>query len=364
MSLRGSVRTMPVGDLFDWIDRRFACGTLTLERGAVRRSFHFDSGYVTNASSGDPSEYLGQLLRTRSLVDEAALDDAFRVQADTGVMLGKILLMTGAIDEDTLRGILELKIHEALCDAMALADGTFEFEPEVEPATVSELEVSVNLRSAIDAGAERTDAWREIRRLIPTEQAVFFVVDRAAAADEHASLLDGIEAGRTAEQLVLEQPRTRFEVMTALVRLLSDESIAVDRREMARDEQAAMSADELERAARGRAAGGDRAGALELVLAALESDPENERVLQLRREMERSVFAELSRSLLTSFRVPKLLKSKQELESLEMNNAERYLTGRIDGRWDLLSLLRISPMREIEALMAFKRLADRGIISL
>ena len=33
----------------------------------------------------------------------------------------------------------------------------------------------------------------------------------------------------------------------------------------------------------------------------------------------------------------------------ELSEAERYLTGRIDGRWDLLSLMRVSPLRQVDA---------------
>jgi hypothetical protein len=53
-----------------------------------------------------------------------------------------------------------------------------------------------------------------------------------------------------------------------------------------------------------------------------------------------------------------------ELEKLQLSAEERYLIGRIDGRWDLLSLMRVSPLREVEALITFQRLAERGVISL
>ena len=36
----------------------------------------------------------------------------------------------------------------------------------------------------------------------------------------------------------------------------------------------------------------------------------------------------------------------------------------VDGRWDLLSLMRVSPLREVDALITFSKLADKGLISL
>jgi hypothetical protein len=139
--------------------------------------------------------------------------------------------------------------------------------------------------------------------------------------------------------------------------------LPVDQRQAARSAEA-ESAGDLAKAARGRAAGGDRIGALALAKRALEQEPEDPALQKLHRELERALLAELSRDLLTRYRVPRLLKTRDELAKLDMTDEERYLTGRIDGRWDLLSLMRVSPLREVEALVTFKRLADRGIISL
>jgi hypothetical protein len=97
---------------------------------------------------------------------------------------------------------------------------------------------------------------------------------------------------------------------------------------------------------------------------AVAGEPDNAAFQKLHRDLERSLFAELSRDLLASFRVPRLLVSRQEIERMELNEAERYLAGRVDGRWDLLSLLRGSQLRELDALITFKRLAERGIIAL
>jgi hypothetical protein len=354
---------MPVADLFDWINRRFACGSLSLERGSVTRSFHFDSGYVTNASSNDPSEHLGQILVKRGLCDEQALNDAFRVQSDTGVLLGKILLMVGAVTEEALRETLDVKISEAVCEAMSWTEGTFSFEPDPTTLTVSEYEVSVNLEEAIDAGRARAESWQEVRRLIPSDDVGLWLRDKEAFPNDDP-LIILIERGRTVGQIVMEHQGLRFEVMSALADLIRSDAVAIDQRKDVRPSDGEMSPAALEEAVRGRAAGGDRSGALALVESALDKDPENAHVLKLQKELERSVFAELSKSMLTSFRVPKLLKSKEELENLDLDKAERYLANRIDGRWDLFSLMRVAPLRQIDALMAFRSLADRGIISL
>src|SRR5688572_25072833 len=54
MSLRGSLDTMAMEDVLDWMDRRFVCGVLTVERGTQVRTFQLDSGYLTGSGSSDP----------------------------------------------------------------------------------------------------------------------------------------------------------------------------------------------------------------------------------------------------------------------------------------------------------------------
>jgi hypothetical protein len=286
------------------------------------------------------------------------------VQADTGVALGKILLMVGAVDEATLADTLVLKVAEALADSISWAEGTFQFEPDEAGRSVSEFEISLNLPAAIGAALDEKARRRALRERFPNDDVRFFIKETTAVEGvEIPGLIDAISLGTSLGQLVLANHGQRYLVGAALIDLLDRGAIGIDRRGPTRPADL-REPEQLQGAARGRAAGGDRAGALALVSRALVDDPDNEETLALHRELERSLFAELSRDLLGEFRVPKLLKSRKELDGLELSDAERYLAGRIDGRWDLLSLLRVAPLREVDALLTFKRLADRGIISL
>jgi hypothetical protein len=374
MSVRGSLRTMSVEDVLGWIDRSFVCGSLAVERGAISRTFHFDSGYVTGSSSNDPAEHLGQLLMSRGFIDAHQLEEAFRVQADTGVLLGKILIMVGAVTEERLREVLEEKVREGIAEALSWVEGEFRFDRAPEEGVVSEYEISVNLRAAIEAGERRAAEWRAVREVIPNADGVLWVSNRSGAdaltddAETGAQmqrLLDAVEKGLTVNQIVLELNGRRFQVTHRLAALVESGVLSLERRAEPRVvDETGVSASDLAHRARLRAAEGARAEALALAEEALARQPESAQLQKLHRELERSVFAELSRDFLSSFRVPRLLKSIEELAALELSDAERYLAGRVDGRWDLLSLMRISPLREVEALITFKRLADRGIISL
>jgi hypothetical protein len=371
MSVRGSLRTMSIEDLLRWIERRNMIGHLSVERGSVARSFHFEKGEITSASSNIPGEHLGQLLMSRGLVNEQGLTSAFQVQADTGVLLGKVLLMVGDLAEDDLRDVLELKVREAVCDVLSWDAGTFLFEDGGK--AVSEFEIRVPLQTTIDLGILQASRWRQIREVVASDEWRFWISDHFRIQDPSASkvvrqqvarLVECVERGLTVNQMVLEHHGRRFQVLTHLADLIERGAIKPERRTEARTGDEDTANNDIEAAARGRAAGGDRAGALAMTRSALEEEPESESLQALHRELERSLFASLSRELLGEFRVPRLLKSEDQLEGIELNDHERYLVSRIDGHWDLLSLMRIAPIRDVEALLTFKRLAERGIISL
>jgi len=360
---------MSIEDVLSWIDRRFVCGTLTVEHDSVVRSLHFDSGYLTSASSNTSGEHLGSELIGRGLITEDQLAEAFEVQGDTGVLLGKILIMVGAVDEEQLRGALEDKIREAICDVLHWREGTFLFEPDLALERVNEFEISVNLSEALDEGLARARQWHEIRTLVPSDDAVLTVKDAGKVArlpvDEERcaelqNIVEHVEAGMSVNDIVTMLGGRRFLVLTSVADLLEAGVLMLDSVKAIRLKEVS----ELEGAARGRAAGGDRMGALELVRRAIGAEPDNDAIKYLLEELERTVLAELSRDLLGRFCVPKLLKDVAYLEKTELSDCERYLAGRIDGRWDLMSLMRGAPFRQVEALIGFKRLADRGIIEL
>jgi hypothetical protein len=174
-----------------------------------------------------------------------------------------------------------------------------------------------------------------------------------------AALIQAIEQGLSIEQMVRELRLARYALLDWVCMLL--ERGAVTLRDNSIPEVDAATLLEESRRLAGE---GDRLGAFDLVSRALALEPENQSAQELYRTAERALFAELSRELLASFRVPKLLVARAELDSIDLSETERYLAGRVDGRWDLLSLMRASPVREAEALITFKRLADRGIITL
>jgi hypothetical protein len=47
---------------------------------------------------------------------------------------------------------------------------------------------------------------------------------------------------------------------------------------------------------------------------------------------------------------------------MELTPPERYLLSRIDGVRDVKTIVRVSPVRELEALKSFQRFVENGIV--
>jgi hypothetical protein len=367
VGVTGSIKTMSVADLLDWIDRRELKGTVTLSHGQVTRRLRIAWGCVAGTESDNPAEYLAQLLLNAGAVGEEQLRGTFDERGE--LSLGKALVERGLVGEPALRAALETKIRESVYDALSWEDGTFAFDPEAGAPPGAEVEMALPLGDLVHSGKARADAWRILHALIPTDQARFWIADAGAmealAPDSpDAAMLRCVAANMTVREIVLEQHSLPYPVYERLADLICAGTIKIDRRRTPRAPKVEGAQDDLVAAARGRAAGGDRIGAHALVKRALAAAPGDESVRTAYQEIERALFAELSRALLKKFRVPRLAKKPEELDTLELSAEERYFVGRIDGRWDLLSLMRVSPLREVEALITIQQLAQRGVITL
>jgi hypothetical protein len=166
----------------------------------------------------------------------------------------------------------------------------------------------------------------------------------------------------TAAEIAAAFSAERYATYDALVDMVQAGKLVIDRRLRERTN----SAIELAAGARGRLRQGDRAGALAMAAQALHQDPHDQEVRTTFSQIERARVAEIAKRLLAKHRVPKLVRELTEEVRREHNlsPAEVELASRIDGRWDLLSLVKSASVREAEALLAFAHLADAGVVEL
>jgi hypothetical protein len=107
---------------------------------------------------------------------------------------------------------------------------------------------------------------------------------------------------------------------------------------------------------------GDFERALRYLRAARSLRPDDRNLEGAVASAEQQIRRSLEQGGLTVEKVPKLAVPMEKLTTLNVSAQEGFLLTRIDGRYDIKSILKISPMPEIDALVLFFRLMKAGHI--
>jgi hypothetical protein len=92
--------------------------------------------------------------------------------------------------------------------------------------------------------------------------------------------------------------------------------------------------------------------------------PGDESLRRLTAEAEAAFVEKAYRHYLPPAKVPVLTRPTESLESENLTPNEFFLLSRIDGTWELKSIIQVAPLREVECLRTLKRLREAGIIDL
>ena len=101
--------------------------------------------------------------------------------------------------------------------------------------------------------------------------------------------------------------------------------------------------------------------ALSILHTALKREPKNAAAQTLLSKLRSSIsMTSITKSLPTG--VPKVLVTLEELSQREIEPQEGFVLSRINGEWDIQSILSICPFREADSLRMIKKLCDDGVI--
>ncbi|HEX7418304.1 MAG TPA: DUF4388 domain-containing protein [Thermoanaerobaculia bacterium] len=379
MGVSGNLKTMQPGDLLQWLSLGQKSGTLVVANGDVEKKIFFKSGRVISSASNNPREYLGQFLMSHGYLSEEELRKAMEVQLQSGILLGKILTMIGLINEDDLLRLMRLKAEEEIYDVFLWQDGEFHFIDNELPQ-MEMIPLKVDVTGIIMEGTRRVDEWPRIREMIPNDSFIPVVQKRIESEDEfdeaETTVIDAINGKRTIAQLVLESRSSSFLVCSTLYPLIHGGFVRLMESATERDETPVEApfpppgfseSDEIMSmltAAQNALRAKDFDKTQRLLKAAQNLDPNHPKVRSAIKGAEAVIMAELRNQGLHDAKVPKIIKELEEITKMNFTPNEGFMLSRINGTWDIGSLIKISPIREADALMIFYRLYKDGIISL
>jgi tetratricopeptide (TPR) repeat protein len=383
MGIVGNLRTMQLEELLQWLSQSKKSGTLEINSGKVEKRIYFKDGRILSSSSSKPEEYLGHFLVSHGLISEMELAKAIELQEKTRTLLGKILVTTGALRENDLHRMLRLKAEESIYDIFSWTEADFRFLDDVLPESAM-VPMSLDVTAIVMEGVQRVDEWQRIRQLIPNHDAIPVILrelDFDSARPGERRILELVDDQRTVEEIRLQTHSSEFHVCRVLfeqhrlgfLKIIKPRWSAPPPPDGAMAAAggggtgtnaiaASLSASALLEAARLYLEEKNYESALRHLRAARSLEPENREVQEALTLGERQIREEIEHDGVRLNSVPQLAASLEQLTSAKISPQEGFMLTRINGTYDIHSIVKITPMPQIDALMVFWKLAKAGHI--
>mgnify|MGYP001546949538 FL=1 len=381
MAITGNLETMSLAELLQWLANGRQTGTLIIDNGSIKKRIFLRDGAILSSSSSDPRGFLGHFLVSKGVISEEDLSKAMAIQAEKGFLLGEILVEGGAIDQELLDHMLRLNAEENIYDLFVWEVGHFEFLDDQLPK-YDLVPMSANITGLVMEGMRRIDMTKEMAKTIPSMLCVPVAVGPLLDQDEMdfgwRGVLEAVDDDRSIEDICLHTHSSEFFVCDVLYRKMKEGKIKIVRPRVIAPEPQAPTAP----VARDEAEGGStsaqgliseamahlKLGVYEAAArhlgAATSLDPHNRELALVVKELESEVAAGLEKDGVTHEKVPMLETTLDDLRAMSFSPEEGFILSRINGTSDIASIVKISPLSEIDSLLVFWKLSQSGQISL
>jgi hypothetical protein len=381
MAITGNLETMSLAELLQWLANGRQTGTLIVTNGSVEKKIYLRNGAILSSSSSDPRGFLGHFLVSKGVISEDDLAKAMAIQAEQGKLLGEILVEGGAVDQEMLDHMLRLKAEENIYDLFSWEEGSFDFLDDELPE-YELVPMSANITGLLMEGMRRIDMTKEMEKVIVSTQCVPVAVAPLLDDDEMdfgwLEVLEAVDDDRSVEDICLHTHSSEFFVCDVLFRKVKEGKIKIVRpRVIAPDPQAPAAATAKKSADTGPTSAqaliseamvhlklGVYEAAARHLGAATSLDPHNRELAMVIKELEGEVMAGLEKDGVKDEKVPVLETTLDDLRAMSFSPEEGFILSRINGTSDIASIVKISPLSELDSLLVFWKLSQSGQITL
>jgi len=407
MPLSGTFSCMSLPDLLQWLGHAQKTSTLEVERDKVVRRIFFRDGRVVACCSDEPAQRLGQYLVSRGKLSEALLREALARHEATRMHLGQVLVDMGIVSLEELHQLLAGQAEETIFSIFDWDDAAFRVRDGVAAqGLVFPLDLRVD--EILLQGAQRYDEMRRIRELFPDGGIVLQSTGKRPPSDLLRNRMarrvyELVDGERSLAEIVLQAHASEYHVFRLLFELFRaglvkiggvvrvEEELDLPPDELPREEQPAApigAPPRVAQAASGRAVAtlvatrdsvtietellaarrlmdsDEYEAAIDVLDVLYQAEPNHESLRRLRAEAEAAFVEKAYRHYLPARKLPVLARSMDELTREQITPTEFFLLSRMDGTWSVKSIVQVSPIREVDALRAMKRMREKGLITL
>ena len=378
MGLSGNLQTMLFADLLQWLSLGQKTGTLLVSAGAIEKRIYFKGGKVIASASTDPREYLSEFLMSQGYINQEQLNKAIQAQGQSRMLLGKILVMIDSISEKDLLRLMRMKAEEEIYDLFLWSAGDFQFIDDELP-TMEMVPLKVDVTGVIMEGTKRLDEWRRVKDLVPDPSFIPIIdqpIDQNQYGEAQKLIIQLVNGHRSIAEIISDGHATTYLTTMTLadlaragvMRFLEPSAVPPappEKKPLVVPELLDVGEAEIaDLLARAQAAlqSGEWAKSLRVLKAAQNLDPNNAQVRSSMKGAETVISSQLKKEGISLSRVPSIKRSLEDITDMDFTPNEGFILSRINGMWDIGSIIKISPMRESDALLIFYRLHKDGII--
>jgi len=377
MSITGNLKTMELAELLQWLSQGRKSGTLHINNGRVEKRIFFEEGTIVSSAASDPKEYLGHFLVSHGFIDELTLAKAMEMQEENKMLLGKILLTIGAISETDLDRMLRLKAEESIYQIFTWTEGEFRFADGDLP-DYHMWPLSLSVTAVVLEGHQRVDEWKQIRARIPNSSAVP-VATRELRTEQSDPGVDKILAlvddDRTIQEIALQTHSGEFHVCRVLYEQIRAGALKIVRPRQLKAEappapppqkvnDEIIDVDALLRVAEQHIENREFARAIRHLRAAQNLEPDSKHIKQTVEAAEQRIVIAIRQDGIDMKAVPLLNCDPTSLDSLDISPQQGFILTRVNGTYDIQTILKITPVPPLEAQVLFWKLHQAGHISL
>ncbi len=368
MSISGLLSTMNLAELLQWVKFGRKTGMIVFERKGIVKKVFLQDGLVVSASSNDPKEYLGQVLIFFGFITEDQLRSAFEMQSTSKKLLGRILVENYGVKEaEILRG-LRVKIEETVYDLFLWTDGKFIYTDGIpEISKHDKLDSPITIDHVIFEGARRVDEWRQFKKEFPHDDIVF---KPTSEAPDFGDLKDdwfvrkiysAMDGTKSVRRVLLETRAPEYRGVEAIAKLYWAKIIGPTKIFADAAGINGQQSDSLLQSAIDFFKNREFERAYDLIEKFVLEDPNHQEGQTLFGVVREAYLKQLYEKC-PQDAVPQIAVDFSVLNEKIFTSLEGFLASRINGHWDIKSLMMISPVPDVESLRILKRFLDEGLI--
>ncbi len=369
MALSGTFDTMQLADLLQWIQSSQKSGVLTLSIDIEDTYLYFNRGKLTALGSEDPLRLdLGQVLLAQRLIAEEELRRALMKTRD-GLPMTKAILEVTRLTEDAISKILSDHTFELTMDLFFYEEGSFHFSTGAGAAgllapldvpNIHYLKDPIDTKTIIFEGMRRLDEWNRIREIFPNG---YVVVHALSGMSENPVWVELRKLGApiSVGELCLRLGGGRFSVFKDLYDAYQQNMIGLDLALKGKTAQANQSpVDMLLENARILLEEKQFDEARALLTTAANLDPDHHTARDLLKQLREAQLESLYQQI-PPHQIPVLTQSLDQLKAYDLSPRETFLASRLTGKWDVATLVVMTPMGELETLRTIQKFLHAGI---